>query len=884
MGTVSDVLEIAIEHHRAGRLQQAEALYRQILQAEPNHPDALHFLGVLAYQAGQHDSAIRYIIQAIAHNGQVASFHNNLGEVYRVQGKLGEAMFHYRQALALKAEYPEAHNNLGLALQGRGQLTEAVAHYLQALAFQPEYAEAHNNLGATLQEQGNFDEAIMHYRQAVTLKPTYAEAHYNLGVALKEQGQLEEAVAAYRQGVAVRPDYAEGYNNLGVALKEQGQLEEAVAAYRQGLALRPDYAELHYNLGNVLLQQGQLGDAVAAYRRALALRPDFPEAYYDLGVALQEQGRLAEAVAYYQRALALNPALPGVYNNLGWALQDQGKLGEAIAQYRQALALKPAYAEAHNNLGAALHARGQLENAVVHYEKALAIRPTLAEAYNNLGTAFQEQGKIEEAIAAYRQALAIKPVYPAAEAQLLHQLQHLCEWADLDGFFARQRENVRTHSSAKIPPFILLSIPSSPAEQLACARNWVATRIVPVARLRDQLRFHFTRTEKFKLRLGYISADLRQHPVAYLIAELCELHDRNAFEVFAYSYGPEDGSAIRQRLVRAFDRFVDIAPLPFEAAARRIYEDQVDILVDLTGYTRGTRAQILALRPAPIQVNYMGYPGTMGAEFMDYFITHRFLTPPEQAPYYTEQFVYLPEWCVPVSQGQGERTGATPRRTEAGLPEAGFIFCCFSNPYKITPDVFAVWMRLLRKTPNGVLWLWGANPGAPANLRREAAARGVAPERLIFGPTVPMEQHLARLRVADLGLDTFPYTGHTTTGYALWAGLPVLTCVGETFVSRVSGSKLLEIGLPDLITSSLSDYEARALYLTQHPDELAALRDRLAQSRLTAPIFDTPRFTRHLETAYQLMWEIYLRGEPPRQIEVPASPNPVHPEPSRRMP
>jgi predicted O-linked N-acetylglucosamine transferase (SPINDLY family) len=731
MSTLPEVFSLAVQHHQAGRLEQAESLYRQILQVEPQHPDALHLLGVIAFQGGQHAVAIQYITQAIAQDSRRAEFHYNLGNILKAEGKLAEAIAHYERALGLRPAFAEAQNNLANALKGEGKLAEAVGHYQQAIALRPDFAEAHNNLGVALQEQGYLAEAVTHYRQALALRPAYAEGYYNLASAHAQGRRLEEAIAHYRMALALKPAYPEAHNNLGLALAEQKKLGEAVAHFRQALALQPGYADVHYNLANVLIDQGKLGDATGHFR----------------------------------------------------------------------------------------------------------------------------------------QALALKPVYPEAENQLLHQLQHLCEWVGLEGMVAHQRQFVWTDPLARIAPFAFLSLPTSPAEQLRCARNYVASWLPPMARLREQCRFAFVRTAKPRLRLGYLSADFRQR----LIDAVFESHDRSRFEVFAYCYGPDDVSAIRRRLVSAFDRFTDISAASFEEAARLINADGIDILIDLQGYTKFARPQILALRPSPVQVNYWGYPGTMGADFMDYIITDRFTTPPAHEPYFAEKIVHLPDCYVPPGH-QREISEAAPPRRDLGLPDDVFVFCCFNNSYKLTPTLFDLWMRLLKAIPGSVLWLLAANSTANANLRMEAQVRGVGAERLVFAPRLPMPQHLARHRQADLFLDTVPVNAHTTCSEALWAGLPVLTCVGETFVSRVAGSLLTAIGLPELITYTLEDYESLALRLAQHPAELATLRGRLWQNRLTAPLFDTPRFTRHLETAYQMMWERYLKGEPPSQIDVPPLP------------
>ncbi|MEK7223639.1 MAG: hypothetical protein AAB156_05145, partial [Pseudomonadota bacterium] len=421
-----------------------------------------------------------------------------------------------------------------------------------------------------------------------------------------------------------------------------------------------------------------------------------------------------------------------------------------------------------------------------------------------------------------------------------------------------------------LSPFTFLAIPTSAAEQLVCARNWAAS-FAPYVQQRETLGFCFSKTPKPRLQIGYLSADLRQHPVACLIAELFELHDRSRVEVVAYSIGADDGSDLRKRLVSACDRFVDLTALSYVEAACAIHKDGIDLLVDLQGYTRLARTPILALRPAPIQVNWLGYPGTMGAEFMDYIITDRFISPPDHAPFFSEKLVSLPD-CYQINDRTRQIARKAPTRRACGLPARGFVFCCFNSTNKIMAPVFDVWMRLLRAVEGSVLWLLEANSGTIANLRREASVRGVAPDRLVFAPRASLENHLARHRLADLFLDTVPYNAHVTASDALWAGLPVLTCSGETFASRVAGSLLTAIRLPELITASLSEYETRALQLARNPSELAGLRERLSKNRLTTPLFDSERFTRHLERAYRMMWERYLSGETPHHIEVPAFP------------
>jgi protein O-GlcNAc transferase len=413
--------------------------------------------------------------------------------------------------------------------------------------------------------------------------------------------------------------------------------------------------------------------------------------------------------------------------------------------------------------------------------------------------------------------------------------------------------------------FRLLGCASTSEEQFSYARRVAARTAVPGS---DIFASRPPRGER--VRLGYLSANFHAHPVAHLIAGLIEHHDRRRFEVMGYGFDEDDGSALRGRLVGAFDRFVDIADTQDQDAARLIHTDDIDIVVDLHGWTPDCRAKILAYRPAAIQVNYLGYPGTSGAEFIDYIIVDRFVVPAEQQPFFSERAVYLPD-CYQCNDDKRETAARTPSRRECGLPERGLVFCCFNNSWKLTPLFFDIWMRLLRAVPESVLWLYEANPLVKANLAREAEARGIAPERLVFASRLPQAEHLARHRLADLFLDTLPYNAHTTASDALWAGLPVLTCAGSTFAGRVAGSLLRAVGLDELVTASLEEYEALALQLARDAELLTGLRARLAQNRRSYPLFDTGRYTRHLEAAYWRMSEIRMAGQPPIAFFVPRS-------------
>jgi predicted O-linked N-acetylglucosamine transferase (SPINDLY family) len=525
------------------------------------------------------------------------------------------------------------------------------------------------------------------------------------------------------------------------------------------------------------------------------------------------------------------------WNDQGARLAQSGRLPEAMAAFRQAVALAPEYPEAHNNLANLYQMTGALEQAVEGYRTALRLRPEYAEAHRNLASALRRLGRLTESMEALATAVSLNPNYVEAAALLLHQLQQLCEWRSLDRLTAQLIEAVE-NGSAAVNPFIFLTLPTTLRQQRQCAEQFarrfpVASR-PPLAARRD----HIT--------LGYLSADFQEHATAHLISELIELHDRTRFRVTGYSYGADDGSAARRRLRSAFDSFVDLEHTAHAEAAARIRADRVDILVDLKGFTTDARPEILALRPAPIQVSYLGYPGTMGSEAIDYILVDSFVVPPDQQRHFTEKLIHLPH-CYQVN----DRTRAiapAPTRQQCGLPEDAFVFCCFNATYKIAPAIFQIWLRLLDRVPGSVLWLLESNPQAVENLRREAGSRP-----LIFAPSLPNPLHLARFAVADLFLDTLPYNAHTLSSDALWGGCPVLTCAGETFASRVAGSLLHSAELPELVTTNLVEYEALALRLARDRGQLSGLRKRLRQNRQSLPLFDTPRFTRDIEAAFEAM-------------------------------
>jgi predicted O-linked N-acetylglucosamine transferase (SPINDLY family) len=598
--------------------------------------------------------------------------------------------------------------------------------------------------------------------------------------------------------------------------------------------------------------------------RALALQPDFAEAWVGRGNALLELGQYQDAAAAYDRALTVQPRLANAWSGLGNVSLRLGRHQDAEAAFDRALEADPAFAEAWLGRGTLLASLGRHDESLAAIDRALALNPTLADAWRARGQVCFLEKRYDEALAGWSKALTLRPDQPGVEAACLRIRMHHCDWTNFDAACASATSSVRDENL--VAPFMFVAIPSSAAEQLQCAKLWIESNFRSV---RGPL-WQGERYDHDRIRIAYLSADFHRHATSQLMAGLFEHHDRSRFEITGVSVGPNDHSEMRRRIEAAFERFVDARPQGDDQIAELVRSLEVDILVDLKGFTQDARTGVLAMRPAPIQVNYLGFPGTIGAGFIDYIVADRTVIPEQQYGCYAEKIVRLPD-SYQANDRRRPIADAVPARTDHELPEGAFVFCCFNDSYKITPGVFSIWMRILLAVEGSVLWLYEDNPTAAANLRREAAARGVAPQRLVFARRLPNAEHLARHRCADLFLDTLPYGAHTTASDALWAGLPVLTCLGETFAGRVGASLLNAIQLPELIATTPDAYEELAIELARNPARLAVLKAKLAGNRLTTPLFDTAQFTRHLEAAYAAMMERHHAGLPPDDIGVAPS-------------
>ena len=686
---------------------------------------------------------------------------------------------------------------------------------------------------------------------ALKLKPHAPEVLSNYANVLKTQGRFTEALANYDKALKAKPDYVAALAKRAMVLRDLGRLEAGLESVERALALQPDHVEALNTRGVILAELKRSDDALASYGRALALAPNFPDTLNNRALLLKGLKRPEDALADVERALTVHGGFVEAWNNRGIILFDLKRMGDAIDSYDSALALRPDYAEAFNNRAVALWSQKRFAESLADCDRAIGLRPDFSDAMYNRANALAELNRMEEALTGYELVLALAPDHPSALSGLANAALMIGDWQRTAALAPRLKADVLEDKSI-IQPFVLMGYHDDNELQLRCSQNYVRQAGPgPLPPLWSGERYSHDR-----VRVAYLSADLHQHVTASLMVEMFECHDRTRFETIAVSFGPDDNSPMRQRLMGTFDSFVDASLQDDRSVAQMLRQWEVDIAVDLGGHTSGARPWVLAHRPAPVQAKYMGYPGTSGCDFIDYIFADRMVVPPDQNRFFSEKIAALPA-TLWVTDTRRELL-PPPTRAEAGLPETGFVFCCFNHNWKITPPQFDIWMRLLGQVDGSVLWLLEGNASIRDNLRKEAAARGIAPERLIFAGRTTPDAHLARQQLADLFLDTLPYNAHTTASDALWASLPLLTVPGHSFPARVAASILQAAGLPELIADDFAAYEAKALELARNPGALKAIREKLAATRTAMPLFDTARFTRELEAAYLAMMEVAL--------------------------
>jgi len=785
-----------------------------------------------------------------------------------------------------------------IALHRKGMLSEAQAIYRYLIKCDPQNSDALNLLGMIASQTNNHQECVNTVDLAIEINPNVASYHFNRGNALNELKQFEAAVESYGKAIIIQPGLVEAHSNQGNALFALKRFHAALTSYEKAISLKPDTAEVIYNQGNAFFALNKFHEAIESYDKAISIKPAMTEAFYNRGNALQELKNMEAAVKNYDIAISLNPNLYGAHSNRGKVLRELKQLEAAITSYDIAIALNPNLVEAHINRGNALQELNHFEAAIASYDKAISLKPDLAEAYSNRGNALRglnqfdyalanfdkaislkndyaeayfnkgnllfQSKQFEAAVVSYDAAIKLKPDYAYLYGILQYAKMCSCDWYEFDRHIIELRQKIyeRVKVSTCLP---VLAMPITLAEQRQVAEILSADKF-PYNPILGAISKPLGNS---KIRIGYYSADFHAHPVSFLTVGLFELHDRKKFELIAFSFGPYIQDEIRCRITNAFDRFIDVKSKSDQEVAAMSREFGVNIAVDLSGYTNNSRTGIFSFRAAPIQVSYIGYLGSMAAPFYDYLIADKTIIPVNSQSFYSEKIVYLPSYQVNDSNQQIPKTQLS--RHELNLPSSGFIYCCFNANYKITPTTFSGWMRILKAVPLSFLLLYSNSKSSEKNLCQEAENRGIDSNRLIFCGRLARSEYLARCRSVDLFLDTLPYNAGATASDALWAGLPVLTCMGESFASRYAASLLYAMELPELVTESQEDYEDLAIELGTNPVKLKEIKNKLEGNRLTTPLFDTALFTKHIEAAYTKMFEHYIAELPLEHIYIDAS-------------
>ncbi len=874
-GLIGNLATITLQ---LGDAREAERLFAEAHALEPANPAPLLGVASLALQREDLDAAAGWLGKAIDADPFHVQSRILLAQVLRRQGATEAAAAQLRDAMDMAPDLPDLRIELSALHETNGDRDAA-------LAVLEVEGEAAGDVRVLQQRAGlliglrRLDEATALLAAIEQALPGQVMTAYYRGLAAQAAEDWEAAERHFAAASAGAPDDAQFINVHATALQRLGRQEEAIALLLRARALAPGLADIPNNLANGYSALERREEAVACYREALALKPE-PLVWCNLGNVLRAMGRLTESEAAFLEALALAPDMPNIRNGLGLTYQQQNRHEDALVEFRRATELSPDYVEALNNQAISLAGLNRFSEAVEAYNRLLDLKPDLPEALFNLGTLLQQLNRWDESIVVMMQAITVRPDYATVYPHLAHAMMQQCSWTNLDATVQRIRENTEAELAAGRPASVsCFGLQSLPGDFPMALRRQVAERVADQAagyvhQLRDRTGPPPARTGRpgRKLRIGYLSPDFRFHSVAVAFRGILQHHDRQDFELFGYSLSARHDE-MTAWFAQQFDGFAMIAEAPFEAAVRRIRDDEIDILIDLAGHTRGSRMELLALRPAPLQAHYLGYSATTGARYLDYLITDPRQAPLEQRPHFTEKLVYLPD--VFMATQRAEVSPRTITRAECGLPEDGIVFANFNTHYKFEPRMFAIWMRLLKRLPGSVLWVLAGTEASRRNLRAEAERRGVSAERIVFAEKLPHDQHLRRQQLADLALDNLYHGGGVTTVDALWIGLPVLTVTGDTPQSRNGASLNFAIGMQELTTSSLAEYERLALALARDPGRLAALRRRLVDNREREPLFRPERLTRHLEEAYRMMWARHEAGLAPDVIEVPSLPEPL---------
>ena len=875
---VASIFEKGLQAHNAGDLSSAEQLYQEILAIQPDHCEANHNIGMVLAAKNDLDKALKFFKYALDTSPNVSLFWASYIDVLIKLDRITEsktlikavkdAGIHSEKietiSKLLSVEYqdpgPKDAQKLTELIEAQ-KFDDAIKTCLNLMDTYPSSAVLNINLGKCYFELGQIEPAIASYKIATEYQPKWAASFIMLGQLYSSQEDPEQAVNYFKKAIDLQPGDTDLLAALGAELLKNESFEQAIDYLNTSIRQNPNSSFILSMLGDAHNSKADHKSAIGYYEQAIALDPTDATTHFNMGNALQALGNSTAAIESYQKALNINPVDADAYNNVGISLRELGRLEEAIDSCTNAIKIKPNYPAAYNNIGLILQDQGNLRIANEFYNIANKITPNYAEGYCNMGLFLRDRGDQISAIEFYNMAIKINPSYAAARAHKLYQQAYNCDWVKIE----EERHLIPSLGTLKqeTSPFSMLVMEDAPLHHRLRSENFTK-KSWPQEPLKLAIK---PKHKPNRLRIGYFSADFHNHATMYLMAKIFETHDRERFEIYAYSFGPHRDDEMRHRLTDAVDVFTDVRMKGDKDVALLAQKNKLDIAVDLKGYTGGSRFGIFAYRAAPIQISYLGYPGTSGAEVIDYLVADKVVITKQLESSYSESIIRLPN-SYQATDNTRVISNRTITKSEMGLPEEGFVFCCFNSNYKISSVEFKIWMRLLKKVNGSVLWLFKSNQLAEDNLRSEAEAQGILSERLIFAKPVPHAEHLTRHRLADLFIDTFNVNAHTTASDALWAGLPIVTKLGKGFAARVAGSLLTAIHLPELITVTEQEYEKLILELATNPKRLSAIKQKLAANRLSTPLFNSELFTKHLEDGYEQAYDRYFVGKNTDTINV----------------
>ena len=855
---MSSLLEQASFFHRTGKIKEAETIYKKIINESPNSFEANHALGAINLQLKNYKEAISWTERALNINSEHYAPYNNLGASYLALEEFDNAIKSFSKAIKLKPDYAQVYNSLGIVYKRLEQYDNSIASYEQAIKLKPDYAEAYNSLGIVLIKKKEFVLSEIKFNKAIKLKPDYAEAYSNLGLLNLKLKRHSEAINCCKEAIKLKPYYAEAHNNLGAVYLNLKKYKESLNSYNQAIKLKPNYFQAYNDIAVVYKNKKNYETSIEYFNKAIKLKPDYAEAYNNLSIVYADLEKYNEAINCCKQAIKLKPDYAEAYNNLGAVYLNLKKYETSTEYFNKAIKLKPDYAEAYNNLGAVYLNLKKYEESLNSYDEAIKLKPDYAMAYYNKSVLYAETKRHHLAIPEIYKAIKLEPENTAIYGNLLGCKNQVCEWNDLKTIISFMEKKILEENIKDFPSHPLLNHIDS---------------LYTIKRLLDcdnkqQSSLLIQKSRNKKINIGYFSGDFKQHPVGLIVSKLFNFHNKNEFKVFGFSSNPDHNpeDKITKDILSSFDEFYDINKKSDEEIISDMKNCNIDIAIDLVGHTAYGRPSLFRKRIAPIQINFLGYPGTTG-RYNDYIIGDKYLIPEESKKFYFEKIIYMPEYFLP-SNNKVSIPDEEFNKNNLHIPENSFVFGCFNNCPKINPFIFNCWMRILKKVKNSVIFLVEFNPFAMENLKKEALKRDIDPNRLIFSPIIDFDKRLLRYKFCDLFLDTFPYTAHSTANECLWSETPLLTLAGESFQSRVCFSLLKNLEMEELITYNIEEYEKKAIDIASNRLRLKQIKDKLSQSIKKTSIFNMNNYVKNLEKGYLETYERKKKGEDPEDIYI----------------